>query len=74
MKLDPMANEQLRNWLIERDLSEIYQEIYDAFYASPSSAKDRQEVFIYLGWRIFMMFMLMSVISSSEQIAKEMIA
>lgn len=72
-ELDPNANPALRDWLSENLLTEIYQEIHDAYYQTPDASAARQEIFVYLGWRVFMMFLLMSIISSSEQLAKEMI-
>ncbi len=72
---DPRFNPNLRSWLGDNNLYNEYCDLWDAWQADPvSSAADRQEVFIYLGWRVFSMFMLMSIVGSSEQIAKEMIA
>ncbi len=74
---NPHKNKALKDWLIEEGLYEEYLEIWD-YWTNPdhgrSTPEDRQEVFIYLGWRVFAMFMLMSIVGSSEQIAKEMIA
>ena len=74
---DPNINKALKNWLISKGLYEEYMEIWNYWLVGhweDDSAADRQEVFIYLGWRVFAMFMLMSIVGSSEQIAKEMIA
>ena len=73
-ELNPQKNAALRNWLAENLLTEVYQNIYDAFYETHDAAADRQEIFVYLGWRVFLMFLLMSIISSAEPLAKEMIA
>ncbi|HPY63808.1 MAG TPA: hypothetical protein PL100_01025 [Bacillota bacterium] len=73
--LNPRFNPNLRKWLEDNGLYNEYCELWDAWQTDPvSSAADRQEVFVYLGWRVFSMFMLMSIVGSSEQIAKEMIA
>ncbi len=74
---DVNSNEALKDWLISKGLYNEYLEIYRYWtvgHWEDDSAADRQEVFIYLGWRVFAMFMLMSIVGSSEQIAKEMIA
>lgn len=77
---DTSVNNVLKQWLTNNELYDDYHAIYMYWQGvlyedSPSStAADRQEVFIYLGWRVFAMFMLMSIVGSSEQIAKEMIA
>lgn len=69
------ANSNLTTWLRGQGLYSEYVNVYDKYNNEPdTSAEDRQEVFIYLGWRVFSMFILMSIVGASEQISKEMIA
>ena len=71
------ANPTLIDWLQANNLYSEYVAVWDAWNNANegvSTAADRQEVFVYLGWRVFSMFMLMSIVGASEQLAKEMIA
>jgi hypothetical protein len=75
---NPSNNYKLSRWLLDNGLYDEYTAIfgyYNQYQEIPSTpSTDRKAVFMYLGWRVFTMFILVATIQAADNISKEMIS
>lgn len=74
---NPSENNILSSWLIYHHFYDEYVKIFgytNEYETPPASLIGRKAVFMYLGWRVFTMFILVATIQAAENISKEMIS